>query len=443
MAKQKQWQCIFCGKIIENYDEPDIVVPKSPKLNGPNGRTLGICRKCLNTAYDFTNNMSVESDWANLDWLEDGFSDEISIKTPEEIKKILDDYIIGQDRAKKELAIALYNHLKVREYNKKKKDEDIDIDKSNILLVGPTGSGKTYLLKTLSRILNVPFAEGNGAEYTAAGYSGEDLVSVLSKLVDNADGDIQKAEYGIVYIDEFDKLGKGGKHATQNREISCEAVQQELLKMIEGTVVNVPKSGSRRKLDDTNYKLNTKNILFILGGCFDGITDIIKARTTKNTKKAIGFVANMSIEGNVEKCYNDYIDEIKTEDLLEYGILNEVIGRLPIIVPLHELDIEALENILVKPKNAIIKQYQQIFKLDNVTLKFQPKAIKAIAQKAHERKIGARGLRSIVEECLKDIRFTIPSDKNIYEVVVTEQSVLNNEKPLIKEQTKNIRKVVN
>lgn len=350
----------------------------------------------------------------------DEILDKIDMLKPTAIKAYLDDYIVGQDEAKKSLAVAVYNHYK----RIKNKDQDVDIQKSNLLFVGPTGSGKTYMAECMAKFLGVPFAIADATTLTEAGYVGEDVENVVLKLLTAAGGDIKKTEIGIIYIDEIDKITKKGENMSITRDVSGEGVQQALLKIIEGTEANVPPNGGRKHPQQNYVKVNTKNILFICGGAFDGLENIIEHRVNES---AIGFNAPIVDKKNIK--YDEYISKCETKDLIKFGLIPELVGRLPIVTTLHSLDEEALIKILCEPKNAIIKQYQKLLKYDNVKLSFTDGALKLIAKKAIDRNIGARGLRGIIEEIMRDVMYEVPDEKNVKEVIVNEECVTKGEKP--------------
>ena len=397
----KNVRCSFCGKSQENVKK--IVA----------GPGVYICDECVDLCTSI-----IESEL--YDEEEYGYTLNEKIPTPREIKKILDDYVIGQEEAKKTLSVAVYNHYKrIAHEEEVKKDDDVEIQKSNILLLGPTGCGKTLLAKTLAKILNVPFAIADATTLTEAGYVGEDVENILLKLIQAADGDIQKAEKGIIYIDEIDKISRKSENPSITRDVSGEGVQQALLKIIEGTIASVPPQGGRKHPNQELIQINTENILFICGGAFEGLENIIKDRTGK---KAIGF--GTKIESQKEVNRYEIFKELLPQDLLKFGLIPEFIGRLPIIATLQDLDKEALIKITTEPKNSLVKQYQKLLEIDGVELEFTQEALEAIVDKAIERKTGARGLRSIIEEIMRDIMFDVPSKPNIKKCIITKETVL-------------------
>lgn len=391
--------CSFCGK-----SEDEVL----KLIAGPNGVT--ICDECVAECNDI-----LDEDLPESSVFEAG---DTVLLTPMEIKAKLDDFIIGQDGAKKVLSVAVYNHYKRIALAGQKSCDDVTLEKSNILLLGPTGCGKTLLAKTLAQVLNVPFAVADATTLTEAGYVGEDVENILLKLIQAADGDIKRAEIGIVYLDEIDKIARKNENVSITRDVSGEGVQQALLKIIESTVASVPPQGGRKHPMQELYQIDTTNILFICGGAFVGLDQIIGKRTDNS---ALGFDA--VLKDSKQKKYSQIIADIQPDDLIKFGLIPEFVGRLPIVVSIDELDEPALIRILSEPKNALTKQYKKLFGLDNVDLVFNPDALKAVAQKAIKLKTGARGLRSILEDIMLDIMYSIPSDKTITKVVVNEDTI--------------------
>ena len=420
MAKsEKNIKCSFCGK---SQDAVERIIA---------GPGVFICDECIKVCSNILEDDSFEENEFNYT-LNNGKD---KLPTPVEIKKVLDSYVIGQEDAKKTLAVAVYNHYK-RIYNAQKNDDDVEIQKSNVLLLGPTGCGKTLLAQTLARILKVPFAIADATTLTEAGYVGEDVENILLKLIQNADYDIEKAEKGIVYIDEIDKITRKSENPSITRDVSGEGVQQALLKIVEGTIASVPPQGGRKHPHQELLQINTENILFICGGAFEGLDKIINERTGK---KAIGFGANVQSQKEIDK-YKIY-EQLLPQDLLKFGLIPEFVGRLPIVATLRELDREALIDIVTKPKNALVKQYQKLLELDNVELEFEKEALEVIVDKAIERKTGARGLRSIIEDIMRDIMFDIPSNPKIEKCIITKETVLEKKAPkLIINEKKEVNK---
>ena len=422
MAKNdtpKNVRCSFCGKAQESVRK--IVA----------GPGVYICDECIDLC-----NSIIEAEIYDEENEKYELGEEIP--NPQEIKKILDEYVIGQEDAKKSLSVAVYNHYKRIMHEEEKDINDVEIQKSNILLLGPTGCGKTLLAKTLAKILNVPFAIADATTLTEAGYVGEDVENILLKLIQAADGDVEKAEKGIIYIDEIDKITRKSENVSITRDVSGEGVQQSLLKIIEGTVASVPPQGGRKHPNQEMLQINTENILFICGGAFEGLESIIKDRTGQ---KAIGFGTKIESQKDINKY--EIFQELLPQDLLKFGLIPEFIGRLPIVATLKDLDKEALIKILKEPKNALVKQYTKLFEIDGVELEFEDEALNAIVEKAIERKTGARGLRSIIEEIMRDIMFEIPSNPNIEKCIITKETVLNKAEPkIIENVNKNEQKEI-